>query len=70
MGGVGSTLSPGGSVGPVDQASTVCWACDWGPASLLSGDGPPGGAESQALAGEVGKVDHTSTGEQVGEVAL
>ena len=27
-------------MGPFDQAPTVCWACAWGPASLLSGDCP------------------------------
>ena len=37
---------------------------------LLSGDGPAGGSESQAFAGEVGEVDDTGSGEQVGEVAL
>ena len=40
------------------------------PHPCISGDCPPGGAESQAFAGEVGKVDHTGSGEQVGEVAL
>jgi hypothetical protein len=60
----------------VDHSGTLNWAprcagpTSGAPALGLLGDCPPGGSESQALAGEVGKVDDTGSGEQVGEVAL
>ena len=61
---------PRGSLGHAVRAPAESGACVLGPHFVLSGDCPPSGAESEALAGEVGKVDHTGSGEQVGEVAL
>ena len=74
-GGVWSVLgwehfSPGRTVAPVEQAPAVFWSVPGARVCLLLGDCPTGGAESHAFAGEVGKVDHTGSREQVGEVAL